>query len=161
VEEIMKQLCVGIVVTASLTLPAFGQASLKEQLVGAWAVVSCDLPNGIKPAQCINPNGILIMDASGRYAGITAARDRPKFSDPAQPRRAQPAEEYKAAVVGFAANFGTWTVDEASKTIVFHYEGALFPNIEGTDTTATVSLSGDELRTYSQAQNSVLRRINK
>jgi hypothetical protein len=134
------------------------QTSLKEQLVGAWAVVSCDLPNGIKPAQCVNPNGIVIFDASGRYAGITAARDRPKFTDPTQPRRAQPAEEYKAAAIGFAANFGTWAFNEADRTITYHFEGALFPNVEGADfKTGTVSLAGDELKIGPD----VFRRIRK
>jgi hypothetical protein len=133
-------------------------SSLTDQLIGAWAVVSCDLPNGIKPAQCVNPNGILIFDASGRYAGITAARDRPKFTDPAQPRRAQPAEEYKAAATGFAANFGTWAFNEADRTITYHFEGALFPNVEGTDfKTGTVSLAGDELKIGPD----VFRRIRK
>jgi hypothetical protein len=48
--------------------------------------------------------------------------------------------------MGLAANFGTWTVNEADKTMTLHYEGALFPNIEGTDVKQTVSLNGDELR---------------
>jgi hypothetical protein len=37
----MKRLCLGVVIAAGLTLPAFGQAqSLRDQLVGAWELVS-------------------------------------------------------------------------------------------------------------------------
>jgi hypothetical protein len=40
--------------------------------------------------------------------------------------------------MGLAANFGTWSVNEADKTVTRHVEGALFPNIEGTDAKITV-----------------------
>src|SRR5215831_1145613 len=124
------------------------QKSLKEQLVGAWALVSCDSTsaNGAKQPYCADPspNGILILDASGRYAQVIAARGRPKFSTPN--RSEAKAEEFKAAALGLVANFGTWSVNEADKTLAIHYEGALFPNIEGTDVKNTVSLSGDELK---------------
>jgi len=123
------------------------QKSLKEQLVGTWTLVSCDVTrDGTKQPQCAdsNPNGILIFDASGRYATMTAARGRPKFSSGNRPALA--AEEYKAAAMGLVANFGTWLVNEADKTITTHIEGALFPNVEGADVKSTVSLSGDELK---------------
>jgi len=123
------------------------QKSLKEQLVGAWTLVSCDSTsaNGARQPYCApNPNGMLIFDASGRYAQVIAARGRPKFSTPN--RSEAKAEEFKAAALGLVANFGTWSVNEADKTLTGHYEGALFPNIEGTDVKSTVSLTGDELK---------------
>jgi hypothetical protein len=49
--------------------------------------------------------------------------------------------------MGFAANFGTWSFNEANKTLTLHYDGALFPNVEGEEVTATVtSFSGDEVK---------------
>ena len=141
---------------SAMTVVAFGllsgnalaqQKSLKEQLVGAWTLVSCDSTsaNGARQPYCApNPNGILILDVSGRYASVIAARARPKFSTPN--RSEAKAEEFKAAALGLVANFGTWSVNEADKTLTSHYEGALFPNIEGTEAKSTVSLSGDELK---------------
>jgi hypothetical protein len=122
------------------------QKSLKEQLVGSWTVVSCDSTsaNGAKQPYCANPNGILILDASGRYAQVIAARGRPKLAS--GNRSEVPAEQFKAAALGLVANFGTWSVNEADKTLTTHYEGALFPNIEGTEVKNTVSLAGDELK---------------
>ncbi len=129
-----------------LSVPAKAQ-SLKEQLVGAWTLVSCGEFNGVKLPWCASPNGIQILDARGRYMTTIAERGRPKFTNPrAIPRDAHPAEEYKAAAMGLFAQFGTWSVNEAEKTIAYHVDGALFPNIEGTDAKVTISLSGDELK---------------
>src|SRR6516162_11393632 len=76
------------------------QKSLKDQLVGAWTLVSCGSTsaNGAKSPQCANPNGALILDASGRYATVTANRDRPKFTT--GNRLEIPAEQFKAAAGG-------------------------------------------------------------
>jgi hypothetical protein len=128
------------------------QRSLKEQLVGAWTLVSCDVTrDGAKQPYCAdsNPNGILIFDCSGRYATMTAARGRPKIST--GNRAAAPAEEYKTAAMGLVANFGTWSVNEADKTVTIHIEGALFPNVEGADVKSTLNLSGDELKLTTSA----------
>jgi len=124
------------------------QKSLKEQLVGTWMLASCNSTsaNGAKQPYCAdpNPNGILIFDASGRYASVIASRGRPKFTT--ANRSEAKAEEFKAAAQGLVANFGTWSVNEADKTLTQHYEGALFPNVEGTDVKSTVSVTGDELK---------------
>jgi hypothetical protein len=120
------------------------QTSLKEQLVGAWTLVSCDrtTASSAKQPYCVNPNGILLLDVSGRYAHMIAARDRPKLT---VVNREAPAEQFKAVAQGFVANFGIWSVNEQEMTITRHYEGALLPNYEGTDSKMSVSLAGDEL----------------
>jgi Lipocalin-like domain len=133
--------------------PAQAQ-SLRDQLV------SCN-PNiqEIASACGTNPNGIIIYDASGRYAWIIAGRGRPKVSA----FRNSPAEELKPLVAGLLTQFGKWSVNEADKTITLHIDGALFPNVEGTEEgpPAPFSVSGDELRiSYNNGQN-VFRRIKR
>jgi hypothetical protein len=82
------------------------QKSLKEQLVGTWILVSCtNSRDGITVPTCINPNGSLSFDASGRYMEMRAVRGRPKFT--AGPN--SPADEFKAAARGFLGQFGTWS----------------------------------------------------
>jgi len=127
------------------------QKTLKEQLVGTWTVASCEStsPNGAKQPYCANPNGVLILDASGRYAQVIAARGRPKLAS--GNRSEVPAEQFKAAALGLVANFGTWSVNEADKTLTRHFEGALFPNVEGTEVKETVSFAGDELKVVQPA----------
>ena len=120
------------------------QKSLKEQLVGTWILVSCDdkAPDGTTFPFCVNPAGTLSFDASGRYVVVIAARGRPKFTA----GRNSPADEFKAATRGLGANFGTWSANDADKTITLHLEGAQNPNREGTDEKDMVTIVGDELR---------------
>ena len=121
------------------------QRTLKEQLVGTWTLVSFEATaaNGTKTQPYgVNPKGILIFDANGRYAMMSGGSDRAKVRNPDQPTT----EERAAAQASFRANFGTWSVSEADKTLTRRYEGALFPNNEGIEFRSTVSLSGDELR---------------
>ena len=137
------------------------QKTLKEQLVGAWMLVSYEdiNPNGTKKQyQGTNPRGILMLDASGRYAWIEAPSDRPKLKGS---RADATAEEFHAAVGTFVANFGTWSVNEADKTLIRQIEGAMIPNAEGREAgidltclpsrsvgscREIISLVGDELK---------------
>ena len=110
------------------------QKSLKEQLVGTWTLTK-DQPLGA------NPKGILIFDAGGRYTRIAGKSDRPKLKSGVTP------QEFGAAVLGsFGANFGTWSVNEADKTLIVRVEGAQNPNLEGAERKDKISLVGDELR---------------
>jgi len=122
------------------------QGTLKQQFVGTWTLVSLDTTasNGTKQPFLIgaNPRGILILDASGRFAMVAGRPDRPKLKTNSR----SDAAEFGAAAREFVANFGTWSVSEADKTLTQHREAALSPNTEGTDAKDSVSLAGDELK---------------
>jgi hypothetical protein len=127
---------------------AFAQQKVtKAQLVGTWSLVSCTGANAAAatPAVCVNPNGRMVMDASGRYILVMAAKGRPKFVRTAT-RVGRSADEYKAVAEGFAANYGTWTFNEADQSAVAHVEVAMVPNNEGRDgNKLAVSITGDQL----------------
>jgi hypothetical protein len=58
------------------------QKSFKDQIVGAWILVSTDntAPDGSKhQIWGPNPTGMLVLDASGRFTQIIVRSDRPKF----------------------------------------------------------------------------------
>lgn len=124
------------------------QKPLKGQLVGAWTLVSAEVtPKGGTKGPGFagaNPKGILILDASGRYANVFGRPDRPKFKTTI--RKDIPAAEFGEAARAFAANFGTWSVNEADKTLIRKFEIALIPNNDKNETKASVSLSKDELK---------------
>ena len=125
------------------------QKTLKEQLVGAWTLVSEDLTakDGTKRQSFgASPKGVLILDASGRYAVVLSRPDRPKFKTSDNNRAETPAAELGEAAKGFAANFGTWSVNEADKTLIRKFEGALVPNAEGLETKSSISLADNELK---------------
>lgn len=149
----MKRHILGLLVVTSLglaLLPGSAQSqqkSLKEQLAGTWTLVSNDLvgPDGAKrPSYGPNPKGVLILDAGGRYALIITRSDLPDFK--ANNRLKGTPQENQAIVRGTNANFGTWSVDEASKTLIIRYEAATFPNHVKTDLKRSVAVSGDELK---------------
>jgi hypothetical protein len=125
------------------------QKTLKEQLVGAWTLVSNDAiaPDGTKQQLFgADPKGILILDASGQYALVTGRPDRPKFRATRNFRSEATPAEWAAAAREFGANCGTWSVNEADKTLIRKFGIALIPNNDGMESKASVSLTGDELK---------------
>jgi len=134
------------------------QKSLKDQLVGTWIIVSNTsvAPDGTKHQLFgPNPKGMLVFDATGQYSQIIVNPDVPKFK--INNRLKGTPEENTAAVLGTTATFGTWSVEEASKTVTVHYVGGMFPNQVGTDSKRTVSITGDELRVSNPATASGMK----
>ena len=122
------------------------QRSLKDQLVGTWRLVSTETasPSGAKRQfYGANPRGIIIFDAAGRYAAVQGRPDRPKVGSAS--RFDVTTEALGMAAKEFAANFGTWSVIEADKTLTRRFEGALIPHNEGAESKDSISLAGDEL----------------
>ena len=62
-------------------------------------------------------------------------------------RPAGTAEDNKVIVAGTLALFGTYSVDEAKRTLTYNIEASTFPNAEGTVQTRTIDLlTADEFR---------------
>jgi hypothetical protein len=124
------------------------QKTLKEQLVGAWTLVSIiatDKAGNKSDRRGPNPKGLLIFDASGRYSILTSRAELPNFK--IDNVNQGTAEENKAVMSGMIANVGTWSVDEATKTITTHVEAGSYPNLNGNAQTRVISgLTPDELR---------------
>jgi len=143
----MKRLIASLLFLASFAVvSAFAQkASLKEQIVGTWIHVSTTVtaPDGKKtdrPGQ-----GVVIYAPDGYFAFVNVANNLPKLA--ANNRDKATVEEAKAIVAGSIAYYGTYTVDEGTKTIVPKVEGSTFPNMVGTDQSRIVtSITADEMR---------------
>jgi hypothetical protein len=127
----------------SFTLPTFAQQA--NDLIGAWTLVSITLNQDGKKTDMYGPSpqGQKIVDASGHYSLVIIRSDLPKFAS--SNREAGTPEENKAAVQGSIAFFGTYTVDEAAKTLTQHVDSCRFPNWNRTDRKLSFSLFGDEL----------------
>jgi hypothetical protein len=135
----------GVVFNASQA-PA-QQTTLKQQLAGAWLIASIDQTDRDgKKVQLFgaNPKGSQFFDASGQWIQIIWNPDVPKFK--VNSRIKGTPEENSAAVHAITSSFGTWTVDEATKTLTVRYTGSMFPNQAGTESKRIVSVTGDELR---------------
>ena len=122
--------------------------TLKQQLVGAWTFVGTEanLPDGKKSLPFgSNPKGINIFTEDGHFAQIQIADGIPKVAS--NSRVTGTAEENKAIIQGSIALFGTYTVDEAAKMIIYKVESSTFPNWIGQEQKRPIdSLTADELR---------------
>jgi hypothetical protein len=123
------------------------QWSLKDQLVGTWTLASWEhaLPNGSKvQSYGINPKGIVVFDAKGRFFLMFARPDLPKIASNA-PATAT-SEEAKDLLAGSIAYFGTYGVNDADRVINLRVEASTFPNQLASDQSGVItSLTADEL----------------
>ena len=124
------------------------QKSLKEQLIGTWTLVSATqrTKEGVKSDRWgPNPRGRAIFEANGRYSFMIFRSDVPKFAS--NNMNQVTAEEAKAAMQGMTANYGTWSIDEATKTLTMNIEASSSPNLNGgTQKRIISSLSADEFK---------------
>ena len=124
------------------------QKSIKDQIAGTWTFVSAlDIhPDGRKNDRWgTNPKGVFMFDGNGRFAQFITRSDLPKIAAGTADKGT--AEEYKAILSGLVASFGTYTVNEADKTVITHVEGGAYPNLIGVDQKRVIlSLTADELK---------------
>lgn len=127
------------------------QPGLKDQLVGTWMLVSIvGERDGRKTEPWgANPKGILVMNANGRFAQIQMRADLPKFTSPNRTKGT--AEEFRATALGSLTYFGTFSVDETEKLLLFRVEASSFPNLDGQVNRRPFRLKGDELVTINPA----------
>ena len=125
---------------------AQGAKSLKDQIIGTWNFVVAEVtsPDGKKSFPFgETPKGILIFTPDGRFAQIHVASDAPKIAS--NNRMTGTPEEYAAIMRRSLSVFGTWTVDEAKKTVTYNIVSSTFPNWEGEAQTRTIDkLTADE-----------------
>jgi len=125
------------------------QKSIKDQVVGTWTLLLAD---NIKddgthvPGYGPNPEGSLILTADGHYSLQIVRYGRPAFAS--KNRMAGTADENKAAVQGMISHFGTYTVDEAGKSLTFRIAASSFPNWDATVQKRPVTAITDDVLTW-------------
>jgi hypothetical protein len=133
---------------AALSCTAFGQQkSLKEQLLGAWNLISIDYVRADGSRSSTfgdNPKGIAFFDGNGHYIISVMRSDRPKYA--VNDRFQGTADENRATVQGTITYFGTYTVSEADRTISIHVVSSSFPNWNGADQKRIFTITGEELK---------------
>jgi len=114
-------------------------------LVGTWNLVLIEFRSD---GQVVYPvgrdaTGLLVYDQSGWMSQQLMRPGRPAFASGDQLRGTD--QEVRAAVEGYLAYGGTYTVNEAHEVIFHHVTTSLFPNWVGTDQKRFYKLSGDRL----------------
>ena len=143
--SVMKIAAVAVLALALSAGNAIAQ-SLRERIVGTWDFVVAEVtaPDGKKSFPFgETPKGILIFTPDGRFAQIHVASDAPKIAS--NNRMTGTPEEYAAIMRRSLSVFGTWTVDEANKTVTYNIVSSSFPNWEGEAQTRSIDkLTDDE-----------------
>lgn len=101
-------------------------------LAGTWTLVAADVqhPDGSREHDYSDaPKGLLMIDRMGHYTLQIYRGDRPRFANPSKAKAS--AQEFKAAVLGSSTHYGTIEAEPGQHKLVFHIEGASFPNWEG------------------------------
>lgn len=115
-------------------------------LTGTWTLVAADVlhPDGSRSHDYSDaPKGPLLIDGMGHYSLQIFRGDRAHFANPDKAKAR--AQEYRAAVLGSSTHFGTIAVEPGRHQLVFHIEGASFPNWEGQQQSRAFELRGDTL----------------
>jgi hypothetical protein len=126
-----------VCLSLAITLPASAQA-LKEQLVGSWTVESNieEYTDGKKASWDPSLKGTLFMDAGGRFALMMAEVGNRKKAE------GNPAMNPVGKMISY---FGSYTVNDADKTLTFNIVGSSFPNWDGSEQKRVASLNGSTL----------------
>ncbi len=119
---------------------------ITSKLVGAWSLVSLytqDSSGQIGYPFGKNAQGRLIYESNGRMAVQLMSPNRPKFAsgDPLLTSET----EVRGAFDGYAAYYGSYSVDQSKGVIVHHVEAALIPNWVGTDQVRHFEFDGNRL----------------
>ena len=99
-----------------------GQGDAKR-IVGAWRYVGTTIDGKPRPGRGANPKGIIFYTESGHMAAQIAPDRRLKMAG-GEPTP----DEAKAALADYIAYFGTYTLDERTRTVTHHREGSVQPD---------------------------------
>jgi hypothetical protein len=98
-----------------------------KRFIGTWRLVSITATGQTDPNRGSHPIGLIYYDGTGHMAvQIMPDRLRPKYAD-AEPTP----DEAKAAITGYTAYFGTYTIDERAHTVTHHRLGNINPEALG------------------------------
>jgi hypothetical protein len=125
------------------------QASIKDQLVGAWILVSVvnEAADGSKTEGFgSNPKGVIIFANEGYFSLLQSRADIPKIA--ASDRAKATAEEATAIVGATIAYYGTYSVNETDKTLAVKLQASTYANLLGGPEQKRIitALTADELR---------------
>lgn len=121
--------------------------TLASQLVGTWRLVSREDhtvagERRVDPGLGADPIALLAYDIAGNFTAQFMKRDRSTDVGVATGRASV---NNSAAVNGYDAYFGTYTVDEASGSVTQVLEGALSPSDVGMIVTREMRVEEDRL----------------
>ena len=147
-KPIKISLVTSLALLGSTILPAGAEPErkFKDQLIGSWRLVSIkNLRADGSKYELFGPNakGIVIFDRNGAYSFQIMRATRPLFV--AESRLEGSVEENRSAVQGMISHFGTYDVDESTRSVTFRIEGSSYPNWDKSEQKRTLTILGNRL----------------
>jgi hypothetical protein len=150
-----RRKAVAVLSLASLASAQTKNSAIRNKFVGVWKLVSCeskDKINGeVRYPYGTQPIGRLTYDTAGRMSaqlmdpGRRAVGGSSTLGAAAAIRTASP-DDMRDILTGFASYFGTFDIDESSRTVIHHVQAHLIPSWVGTDLRRTYEFSrGNQL----------------
>ena len=131
-----------VVIVLSLT-PALVIAGDEKQIVGIWRFEKevDTLADGteVAPGPAGGYQGLLVFTPGGRFVGQLVPRGRQWRIETVA------LDDLRDSLTATDANFGTYRLDTAARTLTYHPEGSLDPSLEGSDQVRGYKMSGDVL----------------
>ncbi len=146
-------LALGASVLPAQTQGKADTSSIRDKLIGTWSLASRQStgPDGkvlSDPTLAKTPAGMLIYDRSGHVAAQLSRKNRTMdiFTQECnQAAQIKGRPDTAQTVLGYDAYFGTYTIDEATRTVTHHLDFAIFPDDIGKDIKRSFTLDGDVL----------------
>lgn len=116
---------------AALPMPRADEQPLAT-LQGTWRMEEAyerRADGSVTHAYGLHPQGLMMVDAAGRYSIQIFRPDRAPFRS--GDKAAGGPTEYRDAVIGSSTHFGAVRIDAAHHQLVFAVEAASFPNWNG------------------------------
>lgn len=143
-----RRILFALLATGFCVAPAAAQpaANLKDQIAGTWDFVIAEITSadGKKTLPFgDHPKGQIIFTPDGHFSQVHVSGGLPKIAG--NNRMNGTDADNRAIVQGTLVFFGTYTIDDAKKTVTFNIAGSTYPNAEGTTQVRTIDkLTADE-----------------
>jgi hypothetical protein len=117
-----------------------GSGSIRDRFVGAWRLAWLEEQGADGKMHRADCTGLLVYTRDG-HMSVQVMYRNPQANSPA----ASNAAPVQYAQGGYEASFGTYEIDERSRTFTYHVEGALVRTLIGKDLPRAFELSGKQL----------------
>ena len=164
-----RRTAVAALSAASLAEAQTKKAAMINRFVGVWRLVSYESKDKVSGEVLhpygANPVGRIAYDAAGRMSaqlmrpGRRAIGGSSTRGSASAVRDASP-DDMREILSGFTAYFGTFDIDESSRTVIHHVEAHLIPGWVGADLRRSYEFSGaDRLILTASLDQSVNRLV--
>jgi hypothetical protein len=135
------------VAAVTIVLSGYSLAQTADDLHGTWVLVSSVTEKDGKKTEQFGSSaaGMMTLDADGHFMLTIIGPDLPRFAS--NNRAGGTPEENQAVISRSIAMIGSYSTNQADKTLTFKVESSTFPNWNGTQQKRVIiALTKDQLR---------------